>query len=100
LPNECWQSDFTHYRLTRPDGTPGVDAEVLSWLDDLLPVRLVGDRAHPDHRTDRAGHLPGNRCPARDPGSTLTDNGMVFTTRLAGGRGGRNVFEHELRRHT
>ena len=32
------------------------------------------------------------------PASTLTDNGMVFTTRLAGGRGGRNGFEHELRR--
>src|SRR4051794_34300198 len=25
LPNECWQSDFTHYRLTRPDGRPGAD---------------------------------------------------------------------------
>lgn len=32
------------------------------------------------------------------PASTLTDNAMVFTTRLAGGRGGRNAFEHELRR--
>ncbi|WP_214111377.1 integrase core domain-containing protein [Acrocarpospora catenulata] len=32
------------------------------------------------------------------PASTLTDNGMVFTTRLAGGRGGRNALEHELRR--
>jgi hypothetical protein len=21
-PNETWQSDFTHYRLTRPDGRP------------------------------------------------------------------------------
>jgi hypothetical protein len=31
------------------------------------------------------------------PASTLTD-GMVFTTRLPGGRGGRNGFEHELRR--
>jgi transposase InsO family protein len=29
LPNECWQSDFTHYPLA--DGT---GAEVLSWLDD------------------------------------------------------------------
>lgn len=28
------------------------------------------------------------------PASTLTDNGMVFTTRLSGGRGGRNRFEH------
>jgi len=31
------------------------------------------------------------------PASTLTDNGMVFTTRLSGGKGGRNGFEHELR---
>jgi hypothetical protein len=30
------------------------------------------------------------------PYSTLTDNGMVFTTRLAGGRGGRNALEAEL----
>jgi hypothetical protein len=27
------------------------------------------------------------------PASTLTDNGMVFTARFAGGRGGRNGFE-------
>ena len=33
-PNECWQSDFTHYRLTRPDGRPGPDTEILAWLDD------------------------------------------------------------------
>jgi transposase InsO family protein len=32
------------------------------------------------------------------PASTLTDNGMVFTTRLAGGGSGRNALEHELRR--
>jgi len=31
------------------------------------------------------------------PASTLTDNGMVYTTRLAGGRGGRNAFETQLR---
>src|SRR5215472_8399991 len=29
LPNECWQSGFTHYPLA--DGT---DTEVLTWLDD------------------------------------------------------------------
>ena len=32
------------------------------------------------------------------PASTLTDNGMVFTTRLSGGKGGRNGLETELRR--
>ena len=29
MPNETWQSDFTHYRLT--DGT---DTEIITWLDD------------------------------------------------------------------
>ena len=33
-PNETWQSDFTHYRLTRTDGRPGADVEIISWLDD------------------------------------------------------------------
>ncbi len=32
------------------------------------------------------------------PASTLTDNGMVFTTRYSGGQGGRNGFENELGR--
>jgi transposase InsO family protein len=32
------------------------------------------------------------------PASTLTDNGMVFTTRFSGRRGGRNGLENELRR--
>jgi transposase InsO family protein len=32
------------------------------------------------------------------PSSTLTDNGMVFTTRLSGGKGGRNGLETELHR--
>ena len=32
------------------------------------------------------------------PASVLTDNGLVYTARFAGGRGGRNHLEHELRR--
>ena len=98
MPNETWQSDFTHYRLTRPDGVPGADVEILSWLDDhsryALSVtahhRVTGPIVLATFRAavDRFG------CPA----STLTDNGMVFTTRLSGGKGGRNGLEHELRR--
>ena len=34
MPNETWQSDFTHYRLTNPDGSTGADVEIISWLDD------------------------------------------------------------------
>src|SRR3954453_7630562 len=32
-PNETWQSDFTHYRLTRPDRTLGPDTQIITWLD-------------------------------------------------------------------
>ena len=32
-----------------------------------LPLRPLGHRPPPGHRPDRAGHLPRNRCRARDP---------------------------------
>jgi len=90
-PNECWQADFTHTRLA--DST---EVEVLCWLDDharyALSVtahrRVTGPIVVAAFRAAVARYGP--------PASTLTDNGMVFTTRLAGGRGGRNGFETEL----
>jgi transposase InsO family protein len=98
MPNETWQSDFTHYRLTTPTGEPGADVEVITWLDDCTRYAL-SVTAHPRVSapivltTFRAA-LAAHGIPA----STLTDNGMVYTTRFAGGRGGRNSLEHELRR--
>jgi transposase InsO family protein len=96
-PNECWQSDFTHYRLAT-----GIDVEVITWLDDHARYALHVT-AHP--------RVTGPIVLAtfhqatdlhRYPASTLTDNGMVYTTRLSGGslRGtrGRNGFETELTR--
>jgi transposase InsO family protein len=92
-PNETWQSDFTHYRLAT-----GHDVEVLTWLDDHSRYALHIS-AH--HRVTGPIVLTAFRqaCDLHGyPASTLTDNGMVFTTRLSGGKGGRNGFEHELRR--
>ncbi len=92
------ESDFTHYRLTHPDGSPGADVEILTWLDDHSRFAL-SVTAH--HRVTGPIVLATFRDHRRQhgvPASTLTDNGMVFTTRLAGGKGGRNGFEHELRR--
>src|SRR6186997_1778213 len=40
MPNQTWQSDFTHYRLTRPDGRPGTDVEIITWLDDCTRYAL------------------------------------------------------------
>ena len=92
-PNEMWQSDFTHYRLIT-----GVDAEILTWLDDhsrhalavTAHLRVTGTSVLDTFRDAVSRHGA--------PASTLTDNGMVFTTRLSGGKGGRNAFEAELRR--
>jgi transposase InsO family protein len=97
-PNECWQADFTHYRLTWPDGRPGADTEILCWLDDhsRLVLHLTCY-----HRVTGPVVLKAFRAAVAAygaPASTLTDNGMVFTTRLAGGQGGRNGLENELRR--
>jgi transposase InsO family protein len=100
MPNETWQSDFTHYRLTRPDGRPGADVEIITWLDDCTRYALHVS-AHirvttPIVLTTFRESLARHGIPA----STLTDNGMVYTVRFAGGRGGRNSFEAELnRRH-
>ena len=91
-PNECWQSDFTHYPLA--DGT---DTEILTWLDDRSRCALFVT-AH--SQVTGPAVLLAFRAACQQhgiPASTLTDNGMVFTTRLSGGRGGRNDLKHELR---
>jgi transposase InsO family protein len=101
MPNETWQSDFTHYRLRRPDGRPGADSEILTWLDDCSRYAL-SVTAH--HRVTGTIVLTTFRETVAEhgiPASTLTDNGMVFTTRLSQGKKGagtRNGFETELRR--
>jgi transposase InsO family protein len=92
-PNECWQSDFTHYPLASGTGT-----EVLTWLDDHSRYAL---RVTAHWRVTGPAVLAAFRAACAQhgaPASTLTDNGMVFTTRFSGGRGGRNGLENELRR--
>jgi transposase InsO family protein len=103
MPNECWQSDFTHYALARSDGPPAVEAgesEIISWLDDCARYAL---RVTAHHRVTTPIVLATFRKAAGQhgiPASTLTDNGMVYTVRYAGGRAaekGRNGFETQLR---
>jgi transposase InsO family protein len=98
MPNETWQSDFTHYSLATSHPNRGHHAEIISWLDDCsryaLSVtahsQITGPIVLATFQTTMAQH--------GIPASTLTDNAMVFTTRFAGGRGGLNSFEHELAR--
>ncbi len=88
LPNELWQSDFTHWRLA--DGT---EVEIIDWLDDhsryLLGLtacaRVDGDDVVATFLA--AGEAHGW------PAATLTDNAAVYTSRFTGGRNG---FEYLL----
>jgi len=87
-PNECWQSDFTHWRLA-----DGSEVEIIDWLDDhsryLLGLtacaRVAGDDVVATFVA--AGEAHGW------PAATLTDNAAVYTSRFTGGRNG---FEYLL----
>ncbi|MCI2267148.1 integrase core domain-containing protein [Sediminivirga luteola] len=85
-PNQMWQSDFTHCRLA--DNT---DLEVIPWLDDHSRY-LLHISAHP--RVTGATVVESFIAATDEyglPAATLTDNGMVYTTRLAGLKAGWNT---------
>ena len=87
-PNECWQSDFTHWQLA-----DGSTVEILNWLDDHSRY-LLGCNAH--KRVSGEDVITTfNACSDQHgaPASTLTDNALVYTARF---RGGRNAFEYHL----
>ena len=100
MPNETWQSDFTHYPLTETASFPqGI--EVITWLDDHSRYALHVSA----HRRITGPIVVSTFTEAAGqhgyPASVLTDNGMVYTTRFSGHRGqqkGRNGLESELRR--
>ena len=91
LPNECWQSDFTHWRLA--DGT---DTEILVWLDDHSRFVLSATAHQPVTGPIVLAAFRANIENHGPPASTLTDNGLVYTTRFVGRGGGRNPLETEL----
>jgi transposase InsO family protein len=87
LPNECWQSDVTHWRLA--DDT---EAEIVNFIDDHSRL-AVGARVM------KVATAPAVLEVFREAGATwglpaalLTDNGAVFT---AAPRGGRCALELE-----
>ena len=88
LPNETWQSDFTHWNLASGEGI-----EILTFIDDHSRLAL-SVTAYPVVTVQLV--LTQFRATVNEygpPASTLTDNGFVFTTKS---RGGRNTFENEL----
>jgi transposase InsO family protein len=90
-PNERWQADFTHWHLAQ-----GTHVEILCWLDDHSRYALSVTAHHRVTGPIVANEFTKTHARHGIPYSTLTDNGMVFTTRFAGGKGGRNDYEAEL----
>jgi transposase InsO family protein len=82
-PNQCWQSDFTHWQLAH-----GTGVEIINWLDDHSRY-LLASRAY---RRVTGPIVISTFLTAADayglPQSTLTDNGSVYTSRFTGGRNG------------
>lgn len=91
-PNETWQADFTHHRLA-----DGQDIEILTWLDDQSRYALSVTAHRPVTGPAVVTSFRNAIAEHGIPYSTLTDNGLVFTTRFAhGGRTSRNGLENEL----
>ncbi len=88
LPNECWQSDVTHWRLAG-----GTDVEICNFLDDhsrlAIASRVLGVATAP--KVLEVFRQAGERWGL--PAALLTDNGCVYTTWH---RGGPNVMQIEL----
>ena len=88
LPNECWQSDVTHWRLA--DGT---EVGIVNFIDDhsrlAVASRVLAHTRAPE--VVKVFREAGTRWGL--PAALLTDNGCVYTTWH---RGGPNVMQAEL----
>jgi transposase InsO family protein len=88
LPNECWQSDVTHWRLD--DGT-GV--EIVNFIDDHSRLAVACGVLRQATAPAVLGIFREAGTRWGFPSALLTDNGCVYTTWH---RGGPNVMQTEL----
>ena len=99
-----WQSDFCHWPLRTLEWIhrhenlvcDGSTTEIITWLDDHSRCAL-SVTAHRRTTGPIVVETFDQTCADHGfPASTLTDNAMVYTTRLSGGKGGRNALETRL----
>jgi transposase InsO family protein len=88
LPNECWQSDITHWLLA-----DGLEVEICNFIDDhsRLCVGSVAKEIFTSH--DVTAAFRSAAAQFGFPESMLSDNGAVYTASYKGGVG---AFEVEL----
>jgi transposase InsO family protein len=90
LPNECWQSDMTHWTLA--DGT-GV--EIVNFIDDHSRLCVASVALKVTKATDVVALFQAARDRYGTPAAVLSDNGCIYTAKH---RGGKVAMETELER--
>jgi hypothetical protein len=90
LPNEMWQADITHWRLTG-----GGHAEILNMIDDHSRLFLASRAYRRAKAGDVAEAFRSAVALHGAPASLLCDNGAVFT---ATPRGGKVLLQAEMER--
>jgi transposase InsO family protein len=90
LPNECWQTDMTHWSLSG-----GRRVEIVNFLDDHSRLCVASVAVAVTRATDVAEIFQAARILHGTPASVLSDNGCIYTARH---RGGKVVLETELER--
>lgn len=92
LPNQCWQSDVTHWRLT-----DGSSAEILNIIDDHSRLLIASIARRTITGPDVVETFTDAFTTWGTPAAVLTDNGAVFTaTPRRGGRTALQILLGEL----
>src|SRR6201993_523601 len=90
-PNQCWQSDFTHWQLAN-----GSEVEILNWLDDHSRYLLASTAYRRVAGPDVVASFTETANTYGLPASTLTDNGAVYTSRFTHGHNDFELLLHTL----
>ena len=90
LPNECWQTDMTHFTLKS-----GRHVEIVNFVDDHSRLCVASVAVAVTKTTDVVRVFHQARALYGTPASVLSDNGAIYTGKY---RLGRVLFECELER--
>jgi transposase InsO family protein len=81
LPNECWQSDMTHWTLT-----DDAHVEIVNFIDDHSRYCIASVAVPVTRATDVAEIFTTAIERYGTPASILTDNGCIYTAKHRGGK--------------
>jgi len=81
LPNECWQSDMTHWSLAE-----GTGVEIVNFIDDHSRLCVASVALEVTKATDVAEIFIAAAGRYGTPASVLSDNGCIYTAKHRGGK--------------